>query len=336
MKKKIDLVIPDESLSTIDCWESIATIVFDYLNKDLSTFYTAADFYYDNMASINQELTLDDIFQKTIVLNNKEFIEEYLWYYEHFHSLKLEVVDKKSIAEMKKVIEEELYNNNPIIVFVDSYYCKFNKMYLKYHIPHAFLTSGINKDKLIITDPTQHIEPLEVEIDDIYLCTEKLVKIRDLSNNKTWEPIPMIKYNFIRTNFRSTDSQNARLKNIESFFEDIMKSKSQIFRSFDNSEESLSILFTWRLKNMALHIKKFTVLIEKTYTRDVLHLLPMLKDSYNSWLLAGRSFMKMYYANERQREEMFRKFCNILNNIITLERAILKEFESLLKLEEEA
>ncbi|PEF55821.1 hypothetical protein CON32_23540 [Bacillus cereus] len=332
MNKKIDLVVPDECLSMIDCWEAIVTILFVNFNKDRDSICVSSDFYYDNLEPINRELTLEEIFRKTMFLYNKEVIEESLWFYEYFYSIKLEIVNKESIVEMKTVIQEELHDNNPVIIFVDTYHCNFNKMYQKYHYFHAFIISGIDGNKLIVTDPTQHMENLEVDIDDVHLCTENLLKIRKLNDDKIWDPEYLIKYNFVKSNFRSTNTQTARIKNIEAFFKDIMKSKSEIFRSFERSEESLSILFTWLLKNIALNIKKSSIFIEKAYSQEALHLLSMLKDSHNSWMLAGRIFMKMYYANERIRGELFDKFCDLANDIITLEKVIIKEFISLLNL----
>lgn len=333
MNKKIDLVVPEESLSTIDCWESIITVVFDYLKKDRSIFHTSSDFYYDSTKVIEPELTLEEIFNKTLDLKNQELIEDYLRYYESFHSIKLEVIEKDSINEMQKLIQEELYSNNPIIAFVDAYDCKFNHMYSKYHIPHAFLINGIEGDKLTIIDPTQHAESLEVDINDIYLCTQSLVKFRNIGSDKKWDPSTMIKYNFMRTNFRSTDTQNSRLENIEAFFKDIINNKSQVFKSIENSEESVNILFTWRLKNVALNIKKLTETLEKTFPQDVFNVVPLLKKCQSSWMLAGRIFIKMYYANTKQREELFNKLTELLIEIIELERTILKELASIFKLE---
>jgi len=85
---------------------------------------------------------------------------------ERFHGLKLNFKKLENIDEALSIINSQINLNEPVILFIDSFWCPWNPAYKKYHITHYCLAVGIDKSQNVINciDPyiSKNIEKLPI------------------------------------------------------------------------------------------------------------------------------------------------------------------------------
>lgn len=74
--------------------------------------------------------------------------------FEHYHGIYLEKTESSRQGQIWAVIECEINKNNPVALYIDSYYCPWTPTYKKYHNLHCCIVIGAeNGVKLYCIDP---------------------------------------------------------------------------------------------------------------------------------------------------------------------------------------
>lgn len=332
--KKIEMIVPDHCYTMIDCWDAIMIMLLTFYNKETDVVFAGSDFYYDFPDECNNEMTLSDIFNRSIGLYNFEMLLEKIQFYEDHIGLKLKIMEINTINIFREEIESEILSNRPVVIFLDTYKCKFNKMYQMFEFFHGAIICGIEDNQLLIQDPTQHLNLIKVDIEDVYRCMVSLVKLDSKNLKDEIDTISIFEYSFFKVNFDCTYRKGTKLESIHRFVNDLINNKNEVFQSMERSEESLSIMISWLFKNMALRYKYLPVFLKSHYEpQKIESFLAILGELHDKWRSSGRLFMKMYFFPMQSREEAFNKLDKLMNEILIKENELFNEFCELLQIE---
>lgn len=324
MKKTVDLVVPEKCYSMVDCWEAIMTMILIHFDKEPSVIYSGLDFYYETSKEEQESKSLENIFYNTFSLTDLTIVKQTLQFYEMYFSLAIQVEKSETVDEMYNSIKQELQDNKPVVVFVDTILCKFNRMYQKFSYSHAIIISGVDDGECLVLDPTQNLEPLKIGIEEVFACSTALLTF----NNKdkyTVDGKELLKQTFERNNTRSATRKTTRIENIKNLFDAISNNVEIVSQSFDNKEESLNTMFAWLFKNTSINIKNYTLFVQKNYSNAADIVSVLLKECQEKWMILGKIFMRMYYSSKKLRDEQFKKISLLFDDIYNLEQKIMKE-----------
>lgn len=125
-----------------NCIDDMIECIANYFGKNVIYSYVNG-LSFDYISKINNDNFLLDKFRVSCISYNLEYLSDCI------------NVDVKPqfLDNAKKIVYSVLEINigHPIGVYIDAYYCPWNaKYYLKHHMPHYFLISGIDRQRKLI------------------------------------------------------------------------------------------------------------------------------------------------------------------------------------------
>ena len=136
-----------------DCFESVLANIAHWQERDYQLMYVNEwDFKFTSQNSLGN--SLDTHRDKSNAFNS-------------YYGIKYTEYDCPDFKELIAVLNEEL-KDKPITVRVDTYYCPWDKGYMKYHNKmHIYFVNGLDREQsfLYCTDPFYHIEDRMISYD---------------------------------------------------------------------------------------------------------------------------------------------------------------------------
>lgn len=190
MDKKILLEISAQKNSYLNCYDN--NIIYDiarYYKCDCKlSFLGEFDFTYRNIENVKSLLEYNDIYTGDIL-----YVPYFLSEFFGISISHIEVNEKEKYEKFVDMMLNNLNNNLPIGIGIDSYYLKWNPQFKKLHRRHYFLIVGINLDESIIycIDSYLSNEVQKIPISNVYNKYDRLILIEKVT------PKRKISLNFI-------------------------------------------------------------------------------------------------------------------------------------------
>jgi len=271
-------------------------------------------------------------------------IEEEMHLVHNIDAFSLKTIDSQGfINDCLKSIK----HNDPIIVYVDTYYLKGNFYFQKKHMLHTVILADVEDDIFTLVDDTFYqiyqlektdfLKTANIKRDDKYVynyLTFSLKNAKDILETKDF--LKVINQNKI---YLSGDLKEEQLQKLSNLHRDYpvkitgMNAITQFvkdYKYFETEQEiSQEIYYSLYLSLMELanyHYRYFSFLkFCKLKDPDIDELLDLLEDMSQEWRVSSNMMLKAMYKNDLNLfKRMLRKVENIKMNLqLTLERSAI-------------
>lgn len=234
------------------------------------------------------------------------------WALEEYHGISITELIPRTFDEQIHVINEEIKSNNPVSIYINSFWCPWNPAFQKYCIPHFCIVIGINQEEkqLICLDPflTDKIKYLPYEClkeGNGKFMIFRLTNKKEINRNWNSIAIHVAKYALgINNNFNIFYAMREFAKEIESTFDITTEIKS-----FESDLEQVP-LFTilshvvWARMNLSKTIKH---LATSCKVDKLLSISDGIEQAANQWSVVRGLFIKAHITGKQ----------NIINKCIS-------------------
>lgn len=119
-----------EKKEWLNCFQNGVLSISKYYGKDIALAFSR---YWGFCFDFNNECKSAERIGDYIDLGVPTWDEDL----EKYHGIKINEVNKNDVLNFKKYIKEKMYNNIPVLIKVDGYFCPWYKNYNKLHAPHC-------------------------------------------------------------------------------------------------------------------------------------------------------------------------------------------------------
>lgn len=288
-----------------NCFEIMISNAAKFLERDHRMMFLGAwGFDFKDSISVNYE-------------NTRGLLEK-------FHGIKLKHIEINNLKTVKNIINEELVQNKIVAIKCDSYNCKWNLAYKKYHIPHFYLIFDFYKGIYSVID--------------LY-STEKIINISDLGS---FEKIYFFELKDVDDNKNKSEVINLLGQN--SFLNQKTEQSKKII-TFSNELNNFNIqdikkpdeiwanIFYIQLKEIINGRKNYMLALkyiqEKILNIDIIDILEINNDIVSKWEKIYRLFLKISFGGDS--DIIIKRIQNLLNNVADKETMFANKINTTVK-----
>ena len=224
-------------------------------------------------------------------------------YLKKYHGIKVNYCNDVTNEDAIEAIKKELSVNRPVILFIDPFYCAFDRNYQKYHGTHVIIINGFNENNnnFYFTDCTYMKENIEFPVNTFMECYPRYMTLElldDYDKDINW-------YEYMKSLFFNlqNDSQNCNT------FESIRKFADEIEKNLDFKVEMEGYyvnifdapLFT-NVREIARSRKKFSNTLkyigERYNVEELLLLSEKMSLLGSKWSVIESMIIKAYMTSD--------------------------------------
>lgn len=320
--------VPVEWYDIKDCWMVASKIVALMNERNPEPLGLNAYFFYREMAGNVYPSGLRGIVRKNIsVVEERETIPEVEREYEfikRFIGMKCEgsACCREEAMEYAKTIISE---GSGCVLWIDTYYAKWNEMYNKIHFPHCVVLLDISENKSKIIDTFNRETPcFEVDNCNLYEMTNFVNKFSvDESFEAFIDKSEMVKV-FREEFIIKYDAILEYIDNLKHFKKDFIEAASNIEKDVED-ENTIKLLMRMFVNLYQKGVEQLEIL--RAVENLGLEMIQICEDVNQLWRLCAGIFAKICYLNKEKRIIKYNCLCEHIEDAIKK----LAIFDKLLK-----
>lgn len=320
--------VPEDWYEIKDCWMVACKMVALQKGRNDNPLDLNAYFYYNREDKDTFPDGFEGIVRKNISIaedreTKKEIKQEYD-FLKQFIGLKC-IGKPYSGKEAYEYARDSFLEGAGCILWIDTFYAKWNGMYNQVHFPHCVTILDMTSEKSVVFDAFRKEEPcFEVENErlfemtnfvNVFCADEKFVEFKDVD-----EMMLLFMKNFIMKN-KSIDDYISVLDTVS---KDLERIKANLDDELDN-ENTIKLtmrIFVNQYQKGEAQLKCFKR--AKTVTKEMLQLCEEINEL---WRLCASVFAKICYLSSEKRKIKYDLLCRSVKEI----REKLITFDEIIK-----
>lgn len=315
-------IINDEAF---ECYPAVLVNCASFLDCGYELMFIC-DWYFDYIPYMDSHKT----FGERIITKSKY---SFLYILDYYYGLTINQINMNDINRLIEFTKIESKKGMPLILFTDTYWCKWCNFYKKIHFQHVILIISINeKDQFFeCMDPYFSNKVEKVYFEEI---SEKFWACCIIDYKpKQKKEISLIEFMEVVTRLLHVDENNTSFNKMRMFACDFKNYFNILEEIKDNQSLYKTELFEKikKLKKGRLSFIKTLIYVGEHFDDRFLKFAEDMKDSINLWDKLSKVLIKMSLKNSTNLEAGYK----IILEIILIEENIYENMKNILKNERE-